>query len=348
MKKYLCSIFIIFLYGYQISVYSSESPWLNAFYTDRSDVSSIIESNHNKINVIISQAYFTNKNNEFSGSINIKTVAAARKYDIPVIAQATNHLFDLSLAHTFLLDEKKQDKFISDLIIRCKNNQLSGIQLDFEHIDIADKKLLNNFIIKLSKLLHKNNLKLYVAVIPPLAPSLVNKFYEKRYQYWSGVYDLKTIARYADYVDLMTYDQHGDFTPPGPIAGYTWVNFVIQYALKYVPKQKLLVGIPSYSGYWQLGQYYYSTDKSIGVNKGDQVSYRTVQKLLKKYHPKIYWDDIGKLHFAVFSQNNLYRYIFIEDAESMVILKKLSQKYRVAGVAIFRIGTEDPAIWKKF
>ena len=42
----------------------------------------------------------------------------------------------------------------------------------------------------------------------------------------------------------MAYDQHTPLTPPGPVAGYDWVKAALDYAVRRVPRSKLLLGLP--------------------------------------------------------------------------------------------------------
>ena len=51
----------------------------------------------------------------------------------------------------------------------------------------------------------------------------------------------------------MSYDEHTRYTPPGPVAGYRWTLKNLEYALKFVPKEKLSLGIPVYGYRWFAG-----------------------------------------------------------------------------------------------
>ena len=51
----------------------------------------------------------------------------------------------------------------------------------------------------------------------------------------------------------MTYDQNTRWTMPGPVAGYPWTVENVEYALQFVPKEKLSMGIPVYGYHWFAG-----------------------------------------------------------------------------------------------
>lgn len=314
------------------------------FYTDRSNIIQKLNDHHQQIDMVIIQAYFTNILGELAGGPNINTIKKAHEYHIPVLAQLTNYQFDRQQAHLFLTSITKQNNLIALLVQKSIQLQLDGIQLDFENIDTADKNLFNRFAQNLAYQLHKNKLLFYVAVIPPLNFSNANRYYKAKRQFWSGVYDLSFLIKVADKIDLMTYDQHSDYSTPGPVAGLSWARFVVNHTLKSVPKEKVILGIPAYSSYWQIGNLS-CNNRIMSVNKGDQISFMTVQKILRKYHPSIFWHPIDKIYFALFSPDNLYRYLFIEDARAMAAMLELAKQYQLSGVSVFRLGLEDPAFW---
>lgn len=49
---------------------------------------------------------------------------------------------------------------------------------------------------------------------------------------------------------VMTYDEHGYVTGPGPVASAKWVDKVIKYTVSVIPQNKVLLGIPAYGFDW--------------------------------------------------------------------------------------------------
>ena len=132
---------------------------------------------------------------------------------------------------------------------------------------------------------------------------------------------------------------------PGPIAGYSWLKLVISHALKSVPKEKLLFGIPVYSGYWQMKSMTPCADRKILVVGSTQIGYETLTQLINRFNPTIYWDEKDKVHFFMIAPDFIYRYVFMEDADSFAAKLALAKQFKLRGIAVFRIGTEDPKIW---
>jgi spore germination protein YaaH len=73
------------------------------------------------------------------------------------------------------------------------------------------------------------------------------------FEEWRSVFDLKALGESVDMLCLMTYDQHTRWTAPGPVGGWIWTNENLEYALKVVPKDKLLLGISLYGYHWFTG-----------------------------------------------------------------------------------------------
>ena len=325
----------------------------NNFYCLRNDNNNLakvdIIKNHRKISKLIIQTYFIDRSGNLSGTPNKKIVSLANTYKIPVLAQLTNVMFEMVPLHNFLKDKSLQKKAINQIVIQLKRNGFSGLQLDFEHINISDKEKYNNFILNLNQELHKNQLILHVAVIPPISDDKDSNFFlNNRYLYWYGAYDLNFLSKHADFIDLMTYDQHSDWSTPGPVAGYTWVKYVLEKAVKQVPKEKLIIGIPTYSLYWRLKNFYYGDGNRTSINQGVQITYNAVKKYLNDYPHSIYWNSVDKLYFAILPVNHLYQYLFIEDERAISELLKLAKKYKTGGVGVFRLGIEDPKMWRHF
>ena len=74
------------------------------------------------------------------------------------------------------------------------------------------------------------------------------------YANWRGAYDLKALAKAADLICLMTYDQNTRWTEPGPGSRLSldgaadWNTHC-----RSVPKEKLSLGIPVYGYHWFAG-----------------------------------------------------------------------------------------------
>jgi spore germination protein YaaH len=140
----------------------------------------------------------------------------------------------------------------------------------------------------------------------------------------------------------MTYDQHTRRTPPGPVAGVDWMERIVKYLLEEgVPAQKLSLGIPDYSVHW-FPDY---TEEKGGFSNGQQIGYNAVQYLLGKYNAKPVWNEKAGCNYAVWDNDGVFEYVYIEDAQSLKPKLSILQKYKLRGISVWVLGKEDVAFW---
>lgn len=294
-----------------------------------------------KIDTVITQAYQIDQSGNVTGYTNQTMLDEARKHHIKTLVMVTNEGFKKKPTHEFLHDEKAQGKAIQSMLELCKTNAYQGVQMDFENINIDDKKQLTNFLIRTANALHKQHYLVSFAVVPSVSEQIqASAYLKKKYDNWSGAYDLTALGKAADFITLMTYDQHLSGTTPGPNAGYRWVEAVIQHSMKLVPANKLSLGIPTYSVHWYTGGH-----EHISVHESE-LSYLAAQRILHDNHAALLWNDKDKFHYAMYDHNWLYQYLFIEDAASFKPRIALAKKFKLNGISVFNLGNEDPGIWK--
>lgn len=320
----------------------------NVVYLIRSDpainsITALIQSGHS-IPIIISQAYRIDQKGRLLGDINPLLFTFAYSHHIKFMPLITNKGFDKNIAHQFLTSTTAQQNALASILAICKKNHFYGVQFDFESIPVKDKKILTHFYEVAAAFLHKNNFQVSFAIMPVVSDGPFRTDFQKaQYDNFSGAFDLKALGSSADFVTLMAYDQHIGKVTPGPIAGLPWVEKVIQHTLKSIPAHKISLGIPVYSGFWYTGRNPIS--KSISI-QNNAVEYSLVKRLMTKYQLHLNWDSYNKVNYAMYDYDWLNKYLFIENAKSFAAKLALVKKYQLRGISIFRLGAEDPAIWR--
>ena len=99
---------------------------------------------------------------------------------------------------------------------------------------------------------------------------------------WHGSYDYSALARYADHLVIMAYDEHYEGGEAGPVAGMDFVENSIRYALSKTTPDKIVVGVPFYGRVWGL-------DSSRIAGKG--VSSKTLQQILESCEATVTYDE---------------------------------------------------------
>lgn len=338
--------FIVLLHFIFFTTAFSMEKVFYVLHDHKQEALSAIAKNSHLTDLLIVQAYQIDYNGGVSGSLDEDVLNFSYKHSIKLMALVTNRWFDANKVHQFLANLTAQQKALKIILDESKKNHIAGVQFDFEMVPLKDKDALTQFYQSAADLLHKNGFIVSFAIAPTLTDkNFTSLFQKKLYYVWQGAYDFKKLGELSDFVTIMSYDQHGSGTPPGPIASIPWNEKVIQHAIKFIPENKISLGIPTYSGLWYMRINPFSYKTSIQYNSLDN---KTLIYILKKYRPDVQWDNFSQVHYTFYQLQGINRIIFIEDGKSFEAKYDLAKKYRLRGISVFRLGIEDPTIWDAF
>lgn len=301
-----------------------------------------IQNHIKNINIIAPQAYQINQRGIMWGSVDPAILKLMKQHPVKIMPLVTNADFDRKSTTTFLSNTQAQQKAIDEMVKVCKTNQLAGLQIDFEHIPLSEKNAFTRFYQNAAIALHENHFLISVAIFPRLSDNIpASERKRSSLENWDGAYDYAALGRASNFVTLMAYDQHGYGTTPGSACEPNWLKTIIIYALKYIPASKISIGLPIHSSYW----YTVSNHRGLHVDESD-LSYEQADYLLKSYRTPILVNKKTNVPYAMFSENNLNRYLFLQNAETMKTQLSFVKRYKLRGVSLWCLGYEDPSIWK--
>lgn len=267
------------------------------------------------------------------GSNNMKQVIQeSHQKGVKVLALIHNMLYGSSatskrLAHEMVATPEGRSNFINDLLHILKEYNFDGVNMDVEYFSLEDRDNFSEFMDELYSTL---NSKGYTVTI-----SIPAKTGDNRSNSWSGPFDYKAIGQSADIVLIMTYDEHGFSSGPGPIASTSWVDAVLKYTVTTIPAKKILMGIPAYGFDWTVGQ-----------KNPKYISYPMAMELAQQKGQEIQWDDVTKVpYFSYTDEKDAKHEVWFENAKSLSHKLDLIDKYGIKGIGIWRIGMEDPGYW---
>ncbi|KGP75522.1 glycosyl hydrolase family 18 [Desulfosporosinus sp. Tol-M] len=268
-----------------------------------------------------------------SGKVDLKIKETAQKNGSKAYALVHNMNltgtvgFDANLAHKVLSNPAIRANLVTNLVNLTTKDGWDGISVDVEKTPPGDRANFSAFVAELGKALKAKDKVLNI--------SIPAKFVDYPSDLWSGAYDYAAIGKAADQIILMTYDEHGLGTTQGPVASEGWVDRVIKFAVEKIPKEKIVMGLPVYSFDW-------------GTNKPtmpDYLSYAQTVERAKKHGVEIQTDPNAKVPQFSYTANGVRHEVYFENIASLRAKMDDALKHKLHGVAIWRLGMEDPAIW---
>ncbi len=277
------------------------------------------------------------------GAPDPRIIATARRFNVALMPIIVNPGFKQDMIHALLANQVAGGRMISTLVAECKKYAYYGIQFDFENVNYLDRDNLTHLVYVAASVLHQSGFKLSIATVPK-ASDYPGGGDAARWSYinWRGAYDLKNIAEHADFVSLMTYDQHGRSTPPGPVAGMSWMEDLLEHALTQMPAEKLSLGIALYGRRWYAGMRDKDPEVLIAtINTADAVDLAASMKVAPQ------WDEAERVPWFYFYRDGRREYVFYNDARSFRDRCDLARRKGLHGISAWVLGSEDPRIWEQ-
>jgi len=320
MKLKCFSVAAMILFG--LPVRADQPKSLFYLTRDPKSVRSFL-AHADKIDLLVPAWYSVDSNGLVSGGPNPLVLEEARQHHVPIMPIVANAGFSQEDFHKLLLNRTAYGIMSNSLRAACQENGYVGFQLDFENILWTDRSALSTMVAQVAAEFHSAKLQLTIATVPN-APGTPGEggFSNWIYENWRGAYDLAALAQSVDLICLMTYDQHTRWTTPGPVAGWAWTTGNLDYALKFVPREKLSLGIPLYGYHWFAGTPvkappqpgFPPTDKPNP--SAEYISAGDALDLAKAYGGHVEWDALDRSAWLFFYRDDLREWIFFTDART--------------------------------
>lgn len=237
-----------------------------------------------------------------------------------------NNNFDPDLTHELLSKSSIREKLIMDILALYKDYGFQGINIDFENVHLKTKDFLTQFLRELYPMFKEAGMKVSMDVTG-MSTS----------ENWSLCYDRKRLSEAVDYMILMAYDQHWANSPiAGSVAEYYWVEKSILGVLKYIPNNKLVLGVPFYTRLWL---------EKDGKLSSQALSMEKANKFISENNVDIIWDENSLQYYGEVKKGDTIYRIWLEDTKSLELKASLIHKYGLAGLASWRKGFETADIW---
>jgi len=275
---------------------------------------------------VVAPTFFRVKSNEgeVSSIVNPDYVTNAHNAGVKIWAVWTDVDDEVDMSEIFKSYEKRT-AFIDTMITLTIDNDLDGINLDFEKVSSSAGEDWGEFLRELSIQTHKNGIVLSVDNYAPTASTV---HYKRNIQ-----------GQVCDYVIVMGYDEHwASGGVAGSVASIDFVeNGIINTINSGVEAKKVINAIPFYTRVWKTKD---------GEVSADTMGMYTTANWCTEYGVELTWDDTTCQYYGEKEMNSTLYQVWLEDAKSIEAKLSVMEAHNVAGVAEWKLGFDTPEAWE--
>ena len=297
--------------------------WHQVTSTDANNYFADTTQNMTGVNVI-SPTWFSVSDNDgnVSSLASGEYVMQAHEKGLKVWGLVDNFSENMSTT-TVLSNTAARQNRENQLVTYALKAGLDGINVDFESLSEDVGIHFLQFLRELSIQCHENNLVLSVDNPVP--------------EDFTSHYDRAEQGKVVDYVIIMGYDEHYVGSDAGSVASLPWVEQGVKDTLAEVPAKRTILAIPFYTRLWKTTDGGALTSEAIGMDQAQQA--------ISDNGAETYWDKTTSQNYGTYEGDGATYQIWLEDSKSIAEKVKLIPKYKLAGVAEWKLGFENSGIW---
>ena len=216
--------------------------------------------------------------------------------------------------------QDRQDRFIRSVLAVLRNAKATGVVIDWEQIDPVYKKDITAFIDKLADALHDDGKELWLCVQPGQELDYI---------------DFEDLSDNVDRFVALLFDETSDIDPPGPLGSRSWFEGWLHVLLEDADTKQWIIALGSYGYDWTIGgKKAELISFPEAMSRANNAEIESAEVKAPGYNPYFYFEDADKEH-AVW---------FLDVVTFLNELREVRDQ-KAGGFALYRLGTEDPAIW---
>ncbi|MDB4924298.1 glycosyltransferase [Mucilaginibacter sp.] len=282
-----------------------------------------------RLDMIVSEGFFIKpKSDSIVARIDTGLIRINKKYKKPILISISNYVnvnnatgySDIKDVERIIKNKKIRATFINSIVTQLTKYKFQGINLDLDNIANRNAPNYIAFQEELYKTLHPLGFLVTQNVIPE-----------------DEQFDIVRLQHFNDYLFIMAIDQHNDGSNAGDISNKQWVEEILDNVCSKIPSEKVILTIAAGGFDWP--------ENNIGISIGYQQAISTAQQ----NSSKIIFDPVSSnLHFKYTDENSLPHTIYFTDAATNFNIIRMADDWATGGVALWRLGFEDPRLWSFF
>ena len=278
-----------------------------------------------QMNMVMPEWLFVNNSGQLSTDIDAQADSLLKAHPgvavVPMISNFFNQDWRGKNVHKLLISPARRQIFIRQVVGVLAKYHFQGVNIDFEELNEPSDESLTTFMRELHAVLHPKGylVTIDVGVLNP-------------------DYNLPKLKSCVDYIMLMAYDEHFSTSAPGPVAPYPWIEYTLEETCKGIPSEQVVLCVAGYGYDWAKGGEGVDITYQQAMARANRKSATPVTFDNQTYSLTYrYADDAGKPHTVWFN-----------DAASAYNVMRAASDYETAGVAVWRLGSEDSRMWSYF
>jgi len=274
--------------------------------------------------VIIEGAFIgRGKRDEIAISLDEDLIDDVRQHDADVHLMLTNFGasgFDSTLVASVVGTADSRRRAVQQLASVVRDQGLQGVTVDFELVPTSVHPDVIAFITELRAALRP--LGAIVSAAIPVSED--------------DKYPLAQYGAALDYVIPMLYDENSAMNTPGPVASAAWFAARLDVVLDAIPAEKLLVGLGQYGYHWRSDR-----PEAAVISVGE------ARALGRSATGGPWFDSRTRNPFATWrDQKDITHTVWYLDATTVWNQLRTAKNTGVAGMALWRLGSEDATLWR--
>lgn len=294
-----------------------------AFYVSwagsKSSSLSDLKRNIGHLDMVATESFFLNGDSivDKADTAALRVIHAGKKSAIAVVSNFNTDHWDGAAVRRLLNDAPAQEKLIKNLIAITKKHGFKGINIDFEELNLENNSGFNAFMQNLYTQFHASNLLVSQDISPE-----------------NDDYQPEILQHYNDYIVLMAYDQHTEQSNAGDISNQQWVEEKLDEICGKVDADKVILALACYGYDWP--------DKKVG----QAITYEDAMTTAVTYKSKVNYDTVSaNLNYSYIDGSGILHKAYFTDAATYFNLIRKADDWDIAGIALWRLGSEDKRLW---
>jgi peptidoglycan-N-acetylglucosamine deacetylase len=265
-----------------------------------------------------------NGNGDVDDQSDNDVIRIANDAKLPILAEINNfrqgwQAGDLARV---LNNAPARENLVDNIYSNLMEHKFAGVNVDFEQLSERDREKMVSFMEELQAKLKPAGLILTQSVPTD-----------------DAAYDLKRLGEINDYIVPMVYDEHYQTSEPGPVASEDWFVDQLERVSKMLPPSKTVIGFGNYGYDWVIG----SRKGGAEVSYGDVIAAAEANR-----NGAVSWDSNAENPVLRYQSGGERHEIWFLDAVTALNQIQDISDGMFRGVALWRLGAEDPGMWTVF